>query len=134
MMISSRGRYALRVMAEIAGHGNNEYVPLKEIAEKQDISLKYLENIMPLLVKNGLVEGSSGKGGGYRLLRKPEEYTLGEILRTTEGSLEPVTCTSKATGPCERADKCHSLPIWNELSELINGFLDNKTLKDTMEI
>ena len=134
MMISSRGRYALRVMAEMAEHGNDEYIPLKELAEKQDISLKYLESIMPLLVKNGLVEGSSGKGGGYRLLRNPEDYSLGEILRITEGNLEPVSCTSKATGPCERADRCHSLPIWNELSELINGFLDNKTLKDTMEI
>ena len=130
MMISTRGRYALRVMTELSSHEPDETVPLKEIAKHQEISLKYLESIMSILVKHKLVIGASGKGGGYRLKKPAEEYTLGEVLRVTEGSLEPVACTSADSEPCERHDICPTYPIWQELSGLINDFLDSKHLSD----
>ena len=129
-MISTRGRYALRVMSELSDHDPDQLVPLKEIAEHQGVSLKYLESIMSILVKNKLVVGASGKGGGYRLKKQAQEYTLGEILRATENSIEPVACTAKDSEPCERNAICPTYPIWMELSGLINDFLDSKTLAD----
>ena len=102
MMISTRGRYALRVMIDLAERATENYVPMKEVAERQNISLKYIERIMPALVKSGLVEGVQGKGGGYRLKRSPGEYTVGEILRLTEGDLAPVACLESGAEPCER--------------------------------
>lgn len=102
MMISTRRRYCLRVMIDLAEHQREGYIPMKDVAERQDISLKYLEKILPVLVKNGIVEGLQGKTGGYRLSRKPEEYTLGEILRLTEGSLAPVACLECGAAPCEK--------------------------------
>lgn len=129
-MISTKGRYALRVMTELSGHDPEQFVPLKDIAEHQGVSLKYLESIMSILVKNKLVTGASGKGGGYRLRKDASEYTLGEILRATENSIEPVACTGKDSEPCERNSSCPTYPIWCELSDLINGFLDSKKLSD----
>ena len=130
MMISTKGRYALRVMSELASHDPEKLVPLKDIAERQGVSLKYLESIMSILVKHKLVVGASGKGGGYKLKKPADEYTLGEVLRVTEGSLEPVACTGKDSEPCDRNSICPTYPIWVELSELINNFLDSKKLSD----
>lgn len=130
MMVSTRGRYALRVMIDLAENSDGTYLAMKEVAQRQGISLKYLERILPLLVDGGLVEGLRGKGGGYRLTREPEEYPIGEILRLTEGDLAPVACLEKGARPCERAGSCRTLPLWRELDELVNGFLDGKTLAD----
>lgn len=130
MKISTRGRYALRVLADMAEHNIGEYVPLKDIASRQEISLKYLEGIMILLSKSNIVAGMHGKGGGYKLKKPPEEITLGEILRITEGSLAPVACLDLGAEPCERAGECKTLSVWREFYDVINGFLDKKTLKD----
>ena len=133
MMITTRGRYALRVMIDLAENSDGSYLAMKEVAERQGISLKYLERILPLLVDGGLVEGLRGKGGGYRLTREPEDYPVGEILRLTEGDLAPVPCLEKGARPCERAAGCKTLPLWKDLNDLVNGFLDSKTLADLMQ-
>ena len=133
MMITTRGRYALRVMIDLAENSDGSYLAMKEVAERQGISLKYLERILPLLVDGGLVEGLRGKGGGYRLTREPEDYPVGEILRLTEGDLAPVSCLEKGARPCERAAGCKTLPLWKDLNDLVNGFLDSKTLADLMQ-
>ena len=132
MMISTRGRYALRVMADMAQHGRDGYLPLKEIANRQEISEKYLESILMILVRQGLLTGVRGKGGGYRLTRPPEAYTVGEILRLTEGSLAPVACLEEGADPCPRREKCVTLPMWKRLDDLIRQFFDGITLKDLM--
>ena len=132
MMISTKGRYAVRVLTELARHDRSERIPLKEIAEGQGISLKYLESIMSLLAKNRLVEGASGKGGGYHLVRNPDEYTLLEILKVTEGGLEPVACGAVEGEGCDKLKECATYPVWKELSELIYDFLAGKTLKDLL--
>ena len=113
-MISTRGRYALRVMIDLAEHADDGYIPMKEVAQRQGISLKYLERIMPALSKNNLVEGVHGKGGGYRLSRKPEDYTAGEILRLVEGSLAPVACLECGAEPCSRQDTCKTIAMWKK--------------------
>ena len=113
MMISTRGRYALRVMADLAENRDKGYIPMKDIAERQGISLKYLERIIPALTKNGFIEGVKGKGGGYRLCRNSMEYTVGEILRLTEGDLAPVACLACEAAACERKDSCKTLSMWN---------------------
>ena len=133
MMVSTRGRYALRVMIELAEHGDNGYIPMKEIAEKQGISLKYLERIVPVLVKNDLLEGIQGKSGGYRLTRPSKDYKVGEILRLTEGDLAPVSCLECGAEHCEHTDNCRTLPMWNNLHNLINDYLDSITLADLVE-
>ena len=133
MMITTRGRYALRVMIDLAENSDGSYLAMKEVAKRQGISLKYLERILPLLVDGGLVEGLRGKGGGYRLTREPEDYSVGEILRLTEGDLAPVPCLEKGARPCERAAGCKTLPLWKDLNDLVNGFLDSKTLADLMQ-
>ena len=133
MMISSRGRYALRVMIDLAEHGDGTYLPMKEVAQRQDISLKYLEKILPLLVAAKLVEGIHGKGGGYRLTRKAEQYTIGEILRLTEGDLAPVACLECNAQKCERTADCRTLPMWSELNRRINEYLDSVTIADLMK-
>ena len=130
MMITTKGRYALQVMAELGGYGADELVPLKEIAEKQGTSLKYLESIMATLSKGKLVESASGKGGGYKLTRKPEEYTIGEILRLTEGNLSPVSCQAMDGKKCDHSNQCITLPFWQGLSDVINDYLDSHTLKE----
>ena len=130
MMISTRGRYALRVMIDLAEHATEGYIPMKEVAQRQEISLKYLERILPVLVKNGLVEGVQGKGGGYRLSRAPEEYTVGEILRLTEGDLAPVACLGCQAEPCEKRASCKTLSMWSEFHRLTNEYFDGVTIVD----
>ena len=129
-MISTRGRYALRVMIDLAEQGEDTYTPLKEVAERQRISKKYIEAIMTSLSKAGLVDAVHGKGGGYRLNRKPREYTLSEILRVTERDLAPVACLEHGAAPCEYAGSCKTLPVWDKLNLMINEYLDGVTLED----
>lgn len=130
MMISTRGRYALRVMIDLAEHTDDGYIPMKEVANRQGISLKYLERIMPALSKSSLVEGVHGKGGGYRLSRPPQDYTIGEILTLTEGSLAPVACLECGAKPCNRAASCKTLPLWSKLDDMITEYLSSVTLAD----
>ncbi len=132
MLVSTRGRYALRVLVDLAENSNGAYLAMKEVAGRQGISLKYLERILPLLVEGGLIEGMRGKGGGYRLTRKPEEYSIGEILRLTEGDLVPVSCLEEDASPCSRAGECRTLSLWKELNRTINDFLDSRTLADLL--
>ena len=130
MMISTKGRYALRIMTELAAAEGEDLVPLRDVARKQEISEKYMEAIIKSLVKAGLVIGLRGKGGGYRLTKEPGEYTLGEILRLTEGSLAPVACVEESFGECSRRETCLSRPVWQKLDTLINDYLDGITLED----
>ncbi|MBR6426347.1 MAG: Rrf2 family transcriptional regulator [Clostridia bacterium] len=131
-MISTRGRYALRVMLDIAEHSTDGYIPLKDIARRQEISKKYLETIIGKLVKEKLVEGSSGKGGGYRLCRKPDEYTAGEILEASEGPFISVSCLADKTNKCPRAFKCQTLPLWEEFDKITHDFFYSKRLVDLL--
>ena len=133
MMISTRGRYALRVMLDLAQQTTDRYVPLKEIANRQEISEKYLEIVIKVLVQNKLLTGLRGKGGGYRLTRAPGEYTLGEILRLTAGSLAPVACAEESYTECSRRGFCLSRPVWQELDKIINEYLDGITLEDLLK-
>lgn len=133
MMVSTRGRYALRVMIDLAEHSDGQYIAMKSVAERQGISLKYMEKILPLLVSENLVEGVHGKGGGYRLTRAPQAYPVGEILRLTEGSLAPVACLECGAKACERAEECRTLPMWTKLDHLISGYLEQVTLADLMK-
>ncbi len=128
MMISTRGRYALRVMLDLAEHAEEGYVPMKEVAQRQGISLKYLERILPALTKAGLITGIQGKGGGYRLTRTPAEYPVGEILRLTEGELAPVTCLEQGAEPCQRRSCCKTVALWNGFYRLTNEYFDSVTL------
>lgn len=130
MMVSTRGRYALRVLMDLAEHTDNGYTPIKDVAARQDISKKYVEQIIPVFVKNGLVAGVQGKSGGYRLTRSPEEYTVGEILRLAEGDLAPVACLSCNAEPCSRHDKCKTIEMWSRFNDLTNDFFDGITLTD----
>ena len=132
MMISTRGRYALRVMVDLAETGGDDYVAMRTIAERQGISLKYLERILPVLAKNHLVEGVQGRGGGYRLCRRPEEYTVGEILRLAEGDLAPVSCLECGAIPCGNTEQCRTRPLWKGLQAVIDNYLDSVTLMDLM--
>ena len=133
MMISTRGRYALRVMIDLAEQQTSSFTPLKEIAARQEISEKYLESIVKNLVQNGFLEGLRGKGGGYRLVRSPEEYTVGSILRLMEGSLAPVACLEQRAQPCNREDSCRTLPMWRKLYAMLNDFFDGVTLADLID-
>lgn len=134
MMISTRGRYALRVLVDLAEHADKGYIPMKEVAKRQGISLKYLEQIIPALSKNGFVEGIQGKGGGYRLVKKPQDCRVGDILRLTEGDLAPVTCLECDAKPCERAYECRTYPMWVDFYKLVNDYFDSKTLADIINI
>ena len=129
-MISTKGRYALRVMIDLAEHEGEEYQPLKDIAVRQGVSKKYLEIIVKELVEGGLVAGVSGKGGGYRLCRRPEEYPVGEILERMVGPLSSVACLSAGADPCPRAADCQTLPLWAEYDKLTHDFFYGKTLRD----
>ena len=131
-MISTKGRYALRVMLDLAEHADGGATPLKAIAERQEISKKYLEIIVRDLVKAGLIRGSSGKGGGYTLCRKPEEYPIGEILERMEGPLATVACLHDGAVSCPRADRCRTLPIWAEYDRMTHDFFYGKTLSDVI--
>lgn len=132
-MISTRGRYALRVMVDLAQNDSGAFIPLKDIAARQDISKKYLEIIMKDLVSGGLLQGISGKGGGYRLCRKPEDYSLLEILSLTEGDLSPVACLADGAFACKRRDTCPTLPLWREYNGLIRDFFASKRLSDLIK-
>lgn len=132
MIVSAKGRYALRVMLCFAQRGGEEYIPLKEIAEAEGISQKYLESIMTVLSKAGFLDAVHGKGGGYRLNRRPEEYTVGSILRLTEGDLAPVSCTSQGAASCARASCCQTLPMWERLQRMIDDFFEGITLADLL--
>lgn len=132
MKISTRGRYALRVMIDLAEHSDDGYTAMKAVAERQGVSLKYMEKILPLLVGAGLVEGVTGKRGGYRLTRAPQAYKVGDILRLTEGSLSPVACVDCDAAHCDKATECRTRPMWSELSKRINNYLDSVTLENLM--
>lgn len=133
MLISTKGRYALRVMIELASHEKDEIIPLTVIAEKQGISEKYLESILVILSKAKIIEGLRGKGGGYRLNREPKNYSIGEILRLTEGSLAPVACLDNKPNQCERAASCKTLPLWEKLDTIICNYLDSVSLADLID-
>ena len=130
MKISTRGRYAIRVMLDLAEHNNGEYIPLMDIAKRQEISEKYLEAIVKSLVKERYLTGLRGKSGGYRLTKAPEEYTVGSILRLSEGSLAPVACLEQNPVECRRMAECRTLPMWRKLNTMINDYFDGITLAD----
>ena len=132
-MISTKGRYALRVMLDLAENDSGKFIPLKDVAERQNISKKYLEIIVKDLVKGGLVSGASGKGGGYRLCRKPEEYTVGEILDLTENTaLTTVACLAEDAAKCPYAAGCRTLPMWTEFDNMVHDFFYGKKLSDLL--
>lgn len=132
MLISTRGRYALRVLLDLAENQDKGYIAMKKVAERQELSLKYIERIMPVLSKNHYVEGVQGKGGGYRLVKNPKEYRIGDILRLTEGTLAPVACLECNSKTCQREKICKTLPMWREFYQIINDYFDNITLADLM--
>ena len=134
MIVSTKGRYALRVMVYfVLNGGDNKYISLKEIAEAEDISQKYLESIMTTLSKAGFVDAIHGKGCGYKLNRKPEEYTVGSILKLTEGSLASTGCKSQGPNACGRATCCEALPMWEKLDQMIDGFFEGITIADLLK-
>jgi len=129
-MISTRGRYALRVMIDLAENNTGKYIPLKDIAARQEISKKYLEIIVKDMVSGGLITGASGKGGGYKLCREPEEYSVGEIIELMEGSLSSVVCLADKNYDCPRKDYCQTLPMWTEYDNMVHEFFYQKNLSD----
>lgn len=133
MLISTRGRYALRIMLDLVENGSDKFTPLKTIAERQELSLKYVGRIIPELSNAGLVESVQGKGGGYRLRRAPEKYTVGEILRLTEGNLAPVSCLECNKVKCERKESCRTLAMWTNFHRLINEYFDSITLAQLLQ-
>lgn len=132
MLISTKGRYALRVLVDLAETQQDTYVPLKDIAQRQDISEKYLEAILKTLVQSRVLVGLRGKGGGYRLGKSPEQITVGSILRLTEGSISPVACLGPNSELCPRMADCRTLPMWKKLDEMITNYLDSVTIADLM--
>ena len=130
MLVSTKGRYALRVMVDLAENNTGEPLLLVDVARRQEISEKYLEGIMAVLSKHGFVTAQRGRGGGYKLSRRPDEYTVGIILRLIEGPLAPVSCLEGGSNTCSRAAECRTLPMWTKLNELINDYLDSVTLAD----
>lgn len=133
MLISTRGRYALRVLIDMAEHQTEGYISLKEVAQRQDISEKYMESIVKTLVNEGILVSLRGKGGGYRLSKSPDRFTVGSILRLTEGSLSPVTCLESSSSPCARMSDCRTLPLWQGLDKVISEYLESYTLADLMQ-
>ncbi len=133
MKISTKGRYALRLMLDLAMHCNGEYIKIRQIAERQEISNKYLEQIIPQLVRAGYVISTRGSQGGYRLAKLPEKYTVGMILRLMEGSLAPVACLETGENTCPRQSKCVTLDVWKQIKEAVDNVVDNITLADLVE-
>lgn len=133
MMISTKGRYALNVMIDLAQHNTGQFISLKAVAERQDISMKYLEMIVSILNKGKLLESQRGKAGGYRLVKAANEYTIGEILNLTEGTLAPVNCMVESEKKCEKAEECMTLPLWQKLDVVIEDYLNSVTLQDLIE-
>ena len=132
MLISTKGRYALRVLIDLAEHHSDAFLSLRGIAQRQEISEKYLESIIKLLVKAKLLNGMRGKGGGYQLTKSPEQYTVGSILRMTEDSMAPVSCLESGADACPRSAECRTLSLWRGLDKVINDYLDNITVADLM--
>ena len=132
-MISTKGRYSIRILLDLAQHRNGQFIPMKDVAARQDISLKYIERLTPALKAAGLIESVHGIGGGYRLTREPEDYTLWEILLLAEGDLAPVACLQKDAKACARAAECRTLPLWQGLNKVISDYLDNITVADLMQ-
>ena len=130
MLISTKGRYALRVLIDMAEHSTSEYIKLKDIAERQEISEKYLESIVKQLVVNKIVTGLRGKGGGYKLSKAPDEINVGEILRIMEGSLAPVACMEETNLPCPRGSECRTREFWRGLNDVIRRYTDSFTIAD----
>ena len=136
MIVSTKGRYALRVLTDLAEHekkDSDKRIPLKEIAERQNISQKYIEAIMTLLSKNGIVDAIHGKGGGYKLNKKPSEYKVGDILRITEGTLAPVACLEKGSPSCPIKKNCRTIKMWTKLDDLVENYLDSVSIEDLMK-
>ena len=133
MIVSTKGRYALRVMVHFAQRGGEEYIPLKEIAESEGISQKYLESIMATLSKAGFLDAVHGKGGGYRLNRPAEAYTVGSILKLTEGGISAVSCTSQGASACSRTECCQAKPMWDRLDKMIDDFFEGITIADLLK-
>ena len=129
-MVSTKGRYALRVMLDLAEHADEGFIPLKDIALRQEVSKKYLEIMVRDLVGGKLIRGSSGKGGGYRLCRRPQDYTVGEIIELTEGTLAPIACLAADAGNCPRKDRCKTLPFWHEFDTMVHDFFYSRRLSD----
>lgn len=133
MMVSTKGRYAVRILLDLAENDSGAFIPMKEVAARQGLSLKYIEQIMPLLKKANVVEGVHGKGGGYRLVKSPKDYKIGDILRMAEGSLAPVACLDCGAKPCERSGNCRTLPMWTKFYEMTNEYFDSITLADLIQ-
>ena len=133
MKISTKGRYALRMLIDLAEHRGSGYIALKDIAERQGISKKYLEQIVPVFSRSGILRTNRGFQGGYQLNGAPEQYSVGEILRLTEGSLAPVACLEQDPIECVRCDTCPTLPVWQGLNRVINEYLDSITLQDILD-
>lgn len=133
MKISTKGRYALRMLIDLAEHQNNEYIALKDIAARQNISKKYLEQIIPILNRADILIANRGYQGGYKLAKSPDKYTVGDILRLTEGSLSPVACLDQNPINCSKSADCQTLPIWRGLKKVICDYLDGITLQDILD-
>ena len=132
MKLSTKGRYGLRALIDLAVYCEEEAVSIQSIAKRQNISLKYLEQILPSLTKNGMIEGLRRKGGGYKLTAEPGAYRVGDILRLTEGDLAPVACLCREAKVCERAESCKTLPMWKEFYRMTNAYFDGITLLELM--
>lgn len=133
-MISTKGRYALRVLIDLAEQGGDgKYIPMKDVAKRQGISLKYLERILPVLKSSGLIDGIHGKGGGYRLIRDPEQCTVWEVLLLAEGNLAPVACLERDAAPCVRAADCRTLPMWKDYYQHTKNYFSGITIADLMK-
>ena len=132
-MISTRGRYSIRILLDLAEHRSGDFIPMRDMAQRQDISLKYIGKIMPLLKTAGLVDSSHGIGGGYKLTRAPEQYTLWEILQVAEGDMAPVSCLQKDAAVCDRAAECRTLPVWEKYYALTKDYFESITLADLLE-
>ena len=133
MKISTKGRYALRMLLDLAEHSSDGFIPLKDIAQRQGISKKYLEQIVPILNKSDILKTNRGFQGGYMLAKSPDKYTVGEILRLTEGSLSPVACLDQMPIECEKSSDCPTLPIWQGLNKVINDYLNSITLQSVLD-
>ena len=133
MKISTKGRYALRIMIDLAENANGEYIRLKDISARQGITLKYMEQIMPMLTKAGYVRSYRGNNGGYMLAKEPEEYTAGDIIRTTEGSLAPIACLETPENECERYHDCATVGFWEGMYKVISDYVDSVTLKQLID-
>ena len=133
MKISTKGRYALRMLIDLAQHSDDGFIALKDIAQRQGVSKKYLEQIVPILNRAGILIAGRGYQGGYKLSQTPDKYTVGDILRLTEGNLAPVSCLEQSENPCERSNTCVTLPIWMGLHKVINEYLDSITLQDILD-